>query len=66
MNYLKLKKTHRAWQELQPLSIKDRGRLICRYAVVFNYPSNNIEGNTLTCGQTESLLIEQGEKGYGL
>ena len=46
-----------AWQDLQPLFDKDRERLSRRFTVDFNYNSNHIEGNTLTYGQTEILLL---------
>ena len=45
------------WQQLQPLSETDKGRLSRRFTVDFNYNSNHIEGNTLTYGQTELLLL---------
>ncbi len=45
------------WQKLQPLSEEDRTRLRRRFTVDFNYNSNHIEGNTLTYGQTEILLL---------
>ena len=57
MKYLNIKKALAAWQELQPLSDKDRERLSRRFTVDFNYNSNYIEGNTLTYGQTEILLL---------
>lgn len=57
MKYLNVKKAMEAWQALQPLSEKDRGRLSRRFTVDFNYNSNHIEGNTLTYGQTEILLM---------
>lgn len=57
MKYLNLKKALSAWQSLQPLSEKDRERLSRRFTVDFNYNSNHIEGNTLTYGQTEILLL---------
>ena len=57
MKYLNIKKTLAAWQELQPLSEKDKDRLSRRFTVDFNYNSNHIEGNTLTYGQTEVLLL---------
>ena len=57
MKYLNVKKALAAWQELQPLSEKDRERLSRRFTVDFNYNSNHIEGNTLTYGQTEILLL---------
>lgn len=57
MKYLNIKKAITAWQELQPLSEKDRNKLRRRFTVDFNYNSNHIEGNTLTYGQTEILLL---------
>ena len=46
MKHLNIKKALAAWQELQPLSEKDRERLSRRFTVDFNYNSNHIEGNT--------------------
>ena len=57
MKYLNVKKALAAWQDLQPLSEKDKERLRRRFTVDFNYNSNHIEGNTLTYGQTEILLL---------
>lgn len=57
MKYLNIKKAFEAWQNIQPLSEKDRVRLSRRFTVDFNYNSNHIEGNTLTYGQTEILLL---------
>lgn len=57
MKYLNVKKALAAWQGLHPLSEKDRERLNRRFTVDFNYNSNHIEGNTLTYGQTEILLL---------
>ena len=57
MKYLNIKKALAAWHDLQPLSEKDRERLSRRFTVDFNYNSNHIEGNTLTYGQTEILLL---------
>ena len=57
MKYLNLNKALAAWQDIQPLSEKDRDRLSRRFTVDFNYNSNHIEGNTLTYGQTEILLL---------
>ncbi len=57
MKYLTIKKALAAWQALQPLSPKDRDRLSRRFTIDFNYNSNHIEGNTLTYGQTEILLL---------
>lgn len=57
MKYLNIKKALEAWQNIQPLSENDRVRLSRRFTVDFNYNSNHIEGNTLTYGQTEILLL---------
>lgn len=45
------------WRALQPLSGKAMDALNRRFAIDFNYNSNHIEGNTLTYGQTEILLL---------
>ncbi len=57
MKYLTIEKALEAWQQLQPLTEDDRNRLSRRFTVDFNYNSNHIEGNTLTYGQTEILLL---------
>lgn len=45
------------WQSLQPLNESDQARLDRKFMLEFNYNSNHIEGNTLTYGQTEMLLM---------
>lgn len=45
------------WNGLQPLSDYQREMLSRRFTIDFNYNSNHIEGNTLTYGQTELLLL---------
>jgi len=45
------------WHALLPLSDRDREMLSRRFTIDFNYNSNHIEGNTLTYGQTEILLL---------
>lgn len=45
------------WKSLQPLSDIDVLRLQNKFMLDFNYNSNHIEGNTLTYGQTEVLLL---------
>lgn len=45
------------WQSLQPLKQEDVARLDRKFMLEFNYNSNHIEGNTLTYGQTEMLLM---------
>ena len=57
MKYLTLEKAYEAWKKLQPLSDDARDRLSRRFTIDFNYNSNHIEGNTLTYGQTEILLL---------
>lgn len=55
--YTNLEKSLQLWNSLQPVSEKDRDRLSRKFTVEFNYNSNHIEGNTLTYGQTELLLL---------
>ena len=57
MRYLTLEKAITEWRNIQPLSENDRSRLSRRFTVDFNYNSNHLEGNTLTYGQTEILLL---------
>ncbi len=45
------------WQSLLPLSEKKQAQLTRKFTVEYNYNSNHIEGNTLTYGQTELLLL---------
>ena len=45
------------WQSLQPLNEINQTRLDRKFMLEFNYNSNHIEGNTLTYGQTEMLLM---------
>jgi Fic family protein len=57
MENKKLQSAIEQWEKLQPLSEMDRDRLSRRFTIDFNYNSNHIEGNTLTYGQTELLLL---------
>lgn len=52
-----LEQLHTEWKSLQPLKDEDRLRLNQKFMLEFNYNSNHIEGNTLTYGQTELLLL---------
>ena len=45
------------WRKLQPLSDSVKEKMRRRFVLDFNYNSNHIEGNTLTYGQTEVLLL---------
>mgnify|MGYP002738404943 FL=1 len=53
----KVQEIMRQWSKLQPLSARDQEMLSRRFTIDFNYNSNHIEGNTLTYGQTEILLL---------
>ena len=53
----KVEKIMERWNSLLPLSERDREMLSRRFTIDFNYNSNHIEGNTLTYGQTEILLL---------
>ena len=53
----KLDRLYNQWKALQPLSERKQYLLSKRYTVEYNYNSNHIEGNTLTYGQTELLLL---------
>lgn len=45
------------WQALQPLAAEHEARLWKKLRLEWNYHSNHIEGNTLTYGETELLLL---------
>lgn len=53
----KIATLYNEWQSLQPLKERDQTRLDRKFMLEFNYNSNHIEGNTLTYGQTEMLLM---------
>lgn len=53
----KIESLYKEWQSLQPLKEQDQSRLDQKFMLEFNYNSNHIEGNTLTYGQTEMLLM---------
>ena len=57
MKYLNIAKAMEAWRSIQPFSERDRERLSRKFTVDFNFNSNHMEGNTLTYGQTELLLL---------
>jgi Fic family protein len=44
-------------KDFKPLKMEDSTRLKKKFRLEFNYNSNHIEGNTLTYGETELLLI---------
>lgn len=53
----KIESLYKEWQVLQPLNEQNQNRLDQKFMLEFNYNSNHIEGNTLTYGQTEMLLM---------
>lgn len=53
----KIATLYKEWQSLQPLKEEYQRRLDQKFMLEFNYNSNHIEGNTLTYGQTEMLLM---------
>ena len=53
----KIRQLYKEWQTLQPLNEKLERNINQQFMVDFNYNSNNLEGNTLTYGQTKLLLL---------
>lgn len=54
---MSLEQVYQRWLDLQPLSERQLHRLRMKFSVEYNYNSNHMEGNTLTYGQTELLLL---------
>lgn len=52
-----LEKSLKAWNALLPIDEETQYRLSQRFTIDFNFNSNHLEGNTLTYGQTELLLL---------
>ena len=48
---------YNTWKILQPLDSRKQYLLSQRFTVDYNFNSNHMEGNTLTYGQTELLLL---------
>jgi Fic family protein len=61
LNHIEQLKTQ--LEKLQPLSIENQQKLDKKFRLEWNYNSNHIEGNTLTYGETELLLIFDLTKG---
>ena len=53
----KIETLFKEWQSLQPIKEEYQQRIDQKFMLEFNYNSNHIEGNTLTYGQTEMLLM---------
>ena len=52
-----LEQTYQKWLSIQPLSEQQQRKLSIKFSIEYNYNSNHMEGNTLTYGQTELLLL---------
>lgn len=57
MNVMSTNEIYNKWLTLQPLAESEQKMLNMRFTVEYNYNSNHMEGNTLTYGQTELLLL---------
>lgn len=53
----KLDQLYAIWKSLQPLESRKQYLLSQRFTVDYNFNSNHMEGNALTYGQTELLLL---------
>lgn len=53
----KINALYKEWMASQPLSKENGNRLYQKFMLEFNYNSNHIEGNTMTYGQTQLLLM---------
>ena len=53
----KVEELYQEWQSLQPIKEEYLRWLNRKFMLEFNYNSNHIEGNNLTYGQTELLLM---------
>ncbi|MBP3762870.1 MAG: Fic family protein [Bacteroidales bacterium] len=54
---LSLNGAFKLWQSMQPLEEWQQELLRRKFTIEYNFNSNHIEGNTLTYGQTELLLL---------
>lgn len=52
-----LEQLYQEWRALLPMKEEYQQRLNQKFMLDFNYNSNHLEGNTLTYGQTELLLL---------
>ena len=53
----RIEKLYNEWRSLQPVTNDVQNKIDQKFMLEFNYNSNHIEGNTLTYGQTELLLM---------
>ena len=54
---MKIEEIYNEWKSLFPLPDKQTQLLRNKFTIEYNFNSNHIEGNTLTYGQTELLLL---------
>ena len=54
---MKIEEIYNDWKSIFPLEEKQAELLRNKFTTEYNYNSNHIEGNTLTYGQTELLLL---------
>ncbi len=59
----KVKELEKVYKSVLPLKPEDQKRLDKKFMLEFNYNTNHLEGNTLTYGETELLLIFEDTKG---
>jgi Fic family protein len=57
LNMTNIEKLYKEWRAAQPINETLKHRMDQQFMIDFNYNSNHLEGNTLTYGQTELLLI---------
>jgi len=62
----KIQKLLEFWKASQPLNERLQRNIDQSFMIDFNYNSNNMEGNTLTYGQTKMLLLFGKVEGKGL
>jgi Fic family protein len=62
-NLRTINELHENLKKLEPFKQEDKARLDKKFRLEFNYNSNHLEGNTLTYGETELLLIFGETKG---
>ena len=59
LNVEKSIKLKRELDSLRPLKKEDELRIMQKFRLDWNYHSNNLEGNTLTYGETKELQLKE-------
>ena len=57
MNLNKIELLKKELDSLRPLSKEDESRIMQKFRLDWNYHSNNLEGNSLTYGETKALIM---------